>query len=137
VKTVPEHVSSPIFGNKKKFPFSSRNSGTRKMTNFCFKREIRDEKKKERNLDRRTDERKNDRQTDRDRYRERKRTRERERERERERGRERGRERERERDFSDFLESENIFSGTNFSSRNLGSKLNTSRSRSRKREREN
>jgi hypothetical protein len=37
VKTVPEHVSPPIFGNKKKFPFSSRISGTRKMTNFCLK----------------------------------------------------------------------------------------------------
>jgi hypothetical protein len=65
VKTVPEHVSSPIFGNKKNFPFSSRNSGTIKMTNFCFKREIRDEKKKERNLDGWTDGRTNEREIDR------------------------------------------------------------------------
>ena len=51
-------------------------------------------------------------------------------EREGERERERGREGERERqiNFSDFPESENIFSGTNFSSRNSGTKLNTSRS---------
>jgi hypothetical protein len=51
VKTVPKHVLPAIFGNKKKFPFSSQISGTIKMTNFCLKREIRDEKKKERNLD--------------------------------------------------------------------------------------
>jgi hypothetical protein len=60
-----------------------------------------------------------------DRYRERKRPREREREGDRERG---GGGREREINFSDFPESENIFSGTNFSSRNSGSKLNTSSS---------
>jgi hypothetical protein len=55
VKTVPEHVSPPIFKNKKKFPFLSPILGTIKMTNFCLKREIRDKKKKERNLDGWTD----------------------------------------------------------------------------------
>jgi hypothetical protein len=131
VKTVPEHVLPPIFGNKKKFPFSSR------ISNFCLKEKFETRKGKKETwtdeqmdgqTDGRTDGRPKERYTDRQADIEREGERERERE---------GGEREREINFSDFPESENIFSGTNFSSRNSGSKLNTSRSRSRNREREN
>jgi hypothetical protein len=51
MKTVPEHFSPPTFGNQKKFPFSSRILGKRKVMNLPFKREIRDKKKKERKKD--------------------------------------------------------------------------------------
>jgi hypothetical protein len=46
---VPEHFSTASFGNYKKFPFSSRSSGTRKMTGLSIiKRNSRREKEKER-----------------------------------------------------------------------------------------
>jgi hypothetical protein len=81
VKTVPEHFSPPVFGNLKKFSFSSRISGTRKMANLCFKREIQAEKKKERNMD---GQQKRGRQIDRQKDIERESDRDREREQERE-----------------------------------------------------
>jgi hypothetical protein len=70
VKIVLEHISPPIFRNKKKFPFSSRISGTRKMTNFCFKEKFETRKRKKEtwmdgSTDGRTNKREIDRQTDR------------------------------------------------------------------------
>jgi hypothetical protein len=67
---VPEYFSTASFGNYKKFPFSSRTSGTRKMTGlFIKKRNSRREKEKERKkkkkkhkqMDRQADKQKRDR----------------------------------------------------------------------------
>ncbi len=62
---VPEHFSTPSFGNYKKFPFSSRTLGTRKMTGlFIKKRNSRQEKKKERKKKKEKKHKQMDRQTD-------------------------------------------------------------------------
>jgi hypothetical protein len=59
VKIIPEPFSLPIFGNYKKFPFSSRISGTRIMTTKNMRNSRREkERKKKRQTDRKKDRKK-------------------------------------------------------------------------------
>jgi hypothetical protein len=88
VKTVPEHGSPPIFGNKKKFPFSSQISGTIKNDKLLFKKRNSRREKERKKLGRMdrwtdgwTDGRTNEREIDKQIYREKENDRERERER--------------------------------------------------------